>query len=146
VVAKPGKAYERAFAIFAKAAADELVKRGFKINPTVCACQTIQETGYGTSNLARIDHNYFGIKALGRYTGRRSQSGVYRGYTDWWASFFDYGVVVGRGKAYIKAQENKDDALRCLEEIQVVGYAEDADYVSEVRKVSATFPKELGVI
>lgn len=55
---------ESAFVSFAIAATRELQARGFPINPVATAAQAILETGYGTSDGARLDNAYFGIRVF----------------------------------------------------------------------------------
>jgi hypothetical protein len=132
------------FAVFAKTAADELVAAGFTINATVCACQAIHETGWGTSSLAREHNAYFGIKAGGNFTGLRA--GTYRAYANWRDSFSDYGKLIGTAPLYLNARRDAGTALLYLQDIKAAGYAEDPDYVEKVRQISAQFPNELGKI
>jgi hypothetical protein len=47
-------------------------------------------------------------------------------------------------EALHQAQENRDNALRCLQEIKAAGYAQDPNYVMKVRNFSVNFPNELG--
>jgi hypothetical protein len=151
---------KRAFARFAKAAADQLVQAGFKINPTVCACQAILESNWGTSRLTKEHNAFFGIKAQGNFTGSRAHFATtefdsggptrieddFRSYPSWRESFRDYGKLIGEAKRYANAQANSGDALRCLQEIKAAGYATDPNYVGEVQGVSRMFPHELGTI
>ena len=151
---------KRAFARFAKAAADELVGAGFKVNATVCACQAILESSWGTSRLTREHNSFFGIKAKGNFTGSRVHFTTtefdngnpvrieddFRSYPSWRDSFRDYAQLIGKSKLYAKAQANSDNALRCLQEIKAAGYATDPNYVGEVQSISRDFPGELGTI
>jgi hypothetical protein len=153
-------ASKRAFAVFAKAAGDALVSAGFTINATVCACQAILESGWGTSQLTREHNAFFGIKAPPNFTGDRARfptnefedGGVvrvvddFRSYPSWRESFLDYGKLIGKAPRYQKARDNVANALLCLQEIKAAGYATEPDYVTNVQKISAQFPNELGTI
>jgi uncharacterized protein YraI len=119
--------------------------RTYKVPASVTIAQAILESGWGRSDLSRVDHNYFGIKCFGtpgaiaigcraypttECNGKKcyrttAQFRVYRGPAD---SFADHGRFLVVNPRYRKAFSYTRDPNRFAIEIHKAGYATSPTY------------------
>jgi flagellum-specific peptidoglycan hydrolase FlgJ len=98
------------------------------------------ESGYGTSKLARFDNNFFGLKALGRWNGkkviRHASDGLsaYRAYDSMAEGFYGFAQFIQQPR-YKEAWRHKRDAITFVEELMDAGYCPNSDYMSNIRRV-----------
>lgn len=150
-------AYRNTFANFAMAAATQLAGQA-PVSPSVVAAQCILESAWGTSQAARIDNAYFGIKATGAFAGRVAVHPTtenfaggpvqivdqFRAYDNWWHSFLDYGHLIRTARRYERTRAASGNRLAYVSEIKAAGYATDPDYVQKIRQVINSRPAILG--
>lgn len=80
----------------------EAAEKRFRINPVIMLAQAAIESGWGESDLARKDHNMFGIAGFGPanefwhgYQVILVEGGMpFRKYADTQSSFFDYARLI----------------------------------------------------
>lgn len=97
--------------------------------------QFVYESGAGTSHLARVANNCFGIKGTGPAGSYRSSTGSkWRKYHNKKESFEDYAKLVtnDRYSKYTKKSKNPETFLKGLVK---GGYCPDAGYVSNVMSI-----------
>jgi uncharacterized protein YraI len=128
--------------------------REFGVPPSVTIGQAILESGWGRSELAANDLNYFGIKCFGGspgtiangcHTYRTSEcdpdgtcyptQASFRTYLSMADSFRDHGYFLRNNSRYQPAFAYTRDANRFLTEIWKAGYATDPEYVSKVQNL-----------
>ena len=79
-----------------------MIRDKYGIYPSVCIAQAIQESGWGTSNLALNQHNFFGMIGGGspnEYWSGESANG-FKTYSCLKNSVFDYGRNLATNTAY----------------------------------------------
>ena len=136
------------FALITPLAMEECRKRSYSwVQAVTCACQSAQETGYGTSKLMTKANAFFGIKATKTWKGKVYSSqtqecydGVYatviaafRAYdnvSDSVRDYFDF-IEGARYRASLTATTVKD----CITLIKAGGYATDPNYVSNILSI-----------
>lgn len=136
------------FALITPLAMEECRKRGYSwVQAVTCACQSAQETGYGTSKLMTKANAFFGIKATKTWKGKVYSSqtqecydGVYAtviaafraydGVSDSVRDYFDF-IEGARYRASLTATTVKD----CITLIKAGGYATDPNYVSNILSI-----------
>jgi flagellar protein FlgJ len=121
--------------------------------PEALLAQAALETGWGRSIIgdgaAGNSHNLFGIKADGRWEGKRVMvstleylDGVavlrqdpFRAYESYRASFEDYVDFLQSNPRYEKALNSNGDARAFFEALQEAGYATDPAYADKVLRI-----------
>ncbi|MBA4336843.1 hypothetical protein C0416_03655 [bacterium] len=96
----------------------------------------ILESGAGTSNLARNENAFFGIKAHpeDRNATREYGGAKYRKYGSMEASFADYGRTVTNGR-YKEAVKYKNNPMMYLAVILGAGYCPNENYFSKIVQI-----------
>ncbi len=101
----------------------EKVGKAFGINPIVILAQAALESGWGTSPLARLYHNFFGVTAYGSlnqyWTGGKyvsKSSGLpFRTYKDVEAGFSDFArLITTKYAAAAKASSSVTEYARII--------------------------------
>ena len=112
------------------------VENKFGVPWQVTYAMFILESGAGTSNLARNENAFFGIKAKpGDRNATREYGGAqYRKYESMEASFSDYGQTVTNGR-YKEAVKYKNNPMMCLAVVLGAGYCPDKDYFSKIVQI-----------
>ncbi|MEA5154255.1 glucosaminidase domain-containing protein [Raineyella sp.] len=129
------------------------VQREFKVPASVAIAQSILESGWGDSSLAKTYHNYFGIKCTSQkspfqqgcvslQTKEYSASGTsstivdgFRTYATTADSFADYGRLLSSLSRYRAAFDHTDDPDRFIRDIAAGGYATDPQYADSVIRI-----------
>jgi hypothetical protein len=116
-------------------------KKGYEkygILPSVTIAQAINESGWGTSYLAKTDYNLFGIKYPGKHdpdltisqgTWATDDGGYYTHYQSWNDSVEDHGYFLKNNSRYAAAIGLKDASAQ-VKAIADAGYATESDYYS----------------
>lgn len=113
------------------------------LKPSVAFAQAIHESGNGTSDLARLSNNLFGIK--GTYNGEGSSwntqenyggsnvtiKATFKAYPSKVESIMDYVDLISTRSRYSGAV-NADSPLDAIISIKNGGYATDPEYVSKI--------------
>jgi peptidoglycan hydrolase FlgJ len=114
----------------------------FSINPIILLSQSAKETGWGDSNRAKTQNNYFGIKATGntnQYWKGQSQSG-FRTYANPIDSFLDYANLIANNSRYADVYKYRDNIQKYFENMSLSSYITDADnrqkYYSDLLNIS----------
>ncbi|WP_156758449.1 glucosaminidase domain-containing protein [Actinokineospora pegani] len=130
----------------ARAVAEE-----FRIPASVAAAQSALESGWGKSEMAKVDHNYFGFKcnaaghgpiAIGCRDHPTTECtpdchpavGSFRVYETKEASFRDYGRLITTSKYYEGALPLAEDPDAFITEV-AKKYATDPGYAEKVIKL-----------
>ncbi|MBX5493034.1 MAG: glucosaminidase domain-containing protein [Chloroflexi bacterium] len=144
-----GPTFKQQFIDAAAAAAQETQRRT-GVPASVAIAMAINETGWGTSRLARDAHNYFGIK------GRVGEgpAGVvwmntwevlggqnlylrepFRAYHTPEESFLDFGLFLHANPRYRRALSMLDDPRAFVREIAAAGFATDPNYAAKIIRI-----------
>ena len=119
----------------------------YGIFASVTIAQAIWESAWGTSNVATVDKNLFGIKLAGQHDPSLTiaggtfptdgdQTGQYCRYQDWGDSIQDHGYFLKNNIRY--TESGVFSATNCFEQLQAIangGYAEDPNYYAELSSV-----------
>lgn len=137
--------YKRAFfEKYAAAAMEE--QRRYGIPASVTLAQMAVESGYGESNLAKQDNNYFGIKASKEWIKSGKPWSYHHDdhYNDKFCTFgnalesLEYHSKVLMADRYKACRQYAPtDHLHWIEGIKKGGYATDPNYVSAPSRVSS---------
>ena len=140
--------------IEAAAAAAQEAQRRTGAPASVAIAMAINETGWGTSRLAREAHNYFGIKGRlgegpagvvwmttwevlgGRNVYLREP---FRAYHSPEESFLDFGLFLHANPRYQRALTRTDDPRAFVREIAAAGFATDPDYAAKIIRIMDTY-------
>lgn len=109
----------------------EKVGRKFNLNPTVILAQSVQETGWGGSYLAKNKNNFFGITAFGKpneyWDGEKHLAVTsnlnFRVYKTVEDSFMDFGRLITSG--YPSVAKVSQDSTQYAQAIS------NSSYISE---------------
>ena len=110
----------------------------YGILPSVTIAQAINESGWGTSSLAKTDNNLFGIKFPGNHasdlqiiqgTWATDDGGYYAHYSSWSDSIEDHGYFLKNNSRYSAAIGLKNASAQ-VKAIADAGYATESDYYS----------------
>ncbi|MGN1013842.1 MAG: glucosaminidase domain-containing protein [Butyricicoccus sp.] len=113
----------------------KLVQSTYNVPASVCLGQFVYESAAGTSHLAQVANNCFGIKGTGPAGSYRSASGsVWRKYNNKKESFLDWGKLVTNSN-YSRYTKNSKDPYTFLTGLVKGGYCPDAGYVSAVMSI-----------
>lgn len=115
------------------------VGKKYKIPYEVILGQSAQETGWGTSSLAK-DHNaYFGIRPTKGSQGvvETGSNGSFVSYNSVEDSFEDYGLFIHENSRYAKALQYPNNPQKYLHEVAYAGYCTDD---GEGHKNEAAYP------
>lgn len=119
----------------------------YKVPVSATIGQAVYESGYGTSTLAKIYHNYFGIKALGDdWAGEKVGCNTkdlgqttyanFRSFPDMRSGLEGYATFLRSRDRYAKAFEIRNGA-KFVETIAKAGYCPDPDYATKVASIIA---------
>lgn len=119
----------------------------YKIPVSAMIGQAIYESGYGSSPLAKENHNYFGLKAQGdewegdRVTRRTTDLGQrtlasFRSFPDMKSGLEGYATFLRTKDRYARAFEIRDGA-KFVETIAKAGYCPDSNYTQQVSTIIA---------
>lgn len=140
--------------IEAAAAAAQEAQRRTGAPASVAIAMAINETGWGTSRLAREAHNYFGIKGRlgegpagvvwmttwevlgGRNVYLREP---FRAYHSPEESFLDFGLFLHANPRYQRALTLTHDPRAFVREIAAAGFATDPDYAAKIIRLMDTY-------
>jgi flagellar protein FlgJ len=123
------------------------------VSPRAVVAQAALETGWGRSTLGGAGdnaHNYFGIKAGGRWQGEatthtttefvdgvfRNERASFRAYGSAAESFADYARLLRDNPRYAAARGTGDDIGRFAQALQRGGYATDPGYADKLRAIA----------
>lgn len=114
--------------------------------------QAAIESGWGSSQQCLQDCNYFGIKAIGRWTGatqnwetREVVNGhsvfvmaAFRKYPNLTAGLEDHASFLVHNPRYAAAFQRQDDAIAFTQAVAAAGYATDPDYAQKIISIINT--------
>ncbi|MEV6285647.1 sporangiospore maturation cell wall hydrolase GsmA [Kribbella sp. NPDC051770] len=128
----------------------------YGVPASVTIAQAILESGWGNSDLAKVDQNYFGIKcgtggagpiAIGCVTRPTTEctptchtvNASFRKYASRLDSFRDHGAFLRNNSRYANAFNYSNDANRFVQEIHKAGYATDPNYTTKVVNLMTSY-------
>jgi flagellar protein FlgJ len=131
----------------------EKVAAELGVDPRAIVAQAALETGWGRSTLRRGSdeaHNYFGIKAGGRWDGERTvastrefvggqmrtERAAFRAYGSPEESFADYAALLRESPRYAAARNAGSDVGRFAQALQRGGYATDPRYADKLQAIA----------
>lgn len=122
-------------------------EKEYGIPAPITLAQGILESGAGTSLLASVYNNHFGIKALGRWNGEvyyawddESTKSCFRCYDSVEESFRDHAMLLRNEGRYKKLfRENIYDYRRWAIGLQKAGYATAKDYARKLIEIIDKF-------
>ena len=108
--------------------------------------QAAVESGWGTSQQCLQDFNYFGIKAIGGWTGETQNwetrevingqsvmvNAAFRKYPDLTAGLEDHAAFLTGNERYAPAFQHKDDSIAFAQAVAAAGYATDPHYAQTI--------------
>lgn len=121
----------------------------YKIPVSATIGMAIYESGWGTSPLAKENHNYFGMKALGddwagdtvvrntKDLGQRTLAS-FRSFPDMKSGLEGYATFLRTKDRYAKAFELRNGA-KFVETIAKAGYCPDSNYAISVEKIISRY-------
>jgi flagellar protein FlgJ len=141
----------------------QAVARELDLDPRAIVAQAVLETGWGSRQIRDTDgtsgNNLFGIKADGRWTGRRitvqtleydggipkPERAAFRAYDSLAEGFADYAKFLRDNPRYAEALRNGRDPGRYAAALQAAGYATDPRYARKITDIleSPTFREAL---
>lgn len=103
------------------------VGKKYKIPYEVILGQSAQETGWGTSSLAKEHNAYFGIRPTSGSQGtvETGSNGSFVAYNSVEESFEDYGLFIHENSRYAKALQYPNNPQKYLHEVAYAGYCTD---------------------
>ena len=104
------------------------------------------ESGWGTSQQCQQDFNYFGIKAIGGWTGATQNwetrevinghsvfvMAAFRKYPNLTAGLEDHAAFLTGNPRYAPAFQHKDDSIAFAQAVAAAGYATDPHYAQTI--------------
>ena len=107
-------------------AVEDMKKTGVLASLTIA--QSILESGWGESTLAKQHNNLFGIKANSTWGGKVAtlNGSNWRAYDSWDESILDHSKLLQTSR-YTKVLSAKDYKEAC-EEVRLAGYCTESDY------------------
>ena len=125
-------------------------QRENRILASVTIAQAILESSNGTSGLAIVGNNLFGIKGafngqsvyfptMEQYSGEWfSVTAAFRKYDSWGESLRDHAALLSQNPRYASVVGQGDYALATMG-LQESGYATDPDYATKLNQIIATY-------
>lgn len=110
------------------------VQATYGVPASVCLGQFIYESAAGTSHMARVANNCFGIKGKGNAGSYVSRGSSWRKYKSKLDSFLDWGRLVTNSN-YSRYVKGVKDPKKFLQGLVKGGYCSDAGYVSAVMAI-----------
>jgi hypothetical protein len=155
-VAAPVSTTSTAAFIAAAVAPARQSQREFAVPASVTIAQAILESGWGRSNLAFVDRNYFGMKcfgnpgpiAIGCHTYRTTEcdaarcfpiDDTFRVYASATDSFRDHGRLLATSARYRPAFAYTRNPDQFVAEVHKGGYATDPLYTVKLTKLMAQY-------
>jgi flagellar protein FlgJ len=130
--------------------------RDYGVPPSVTIAQAILESGWGRSDLASVDKNYFGIKCQNGKYGKLANgchlykttectkagscyatSASFRTYATQSHSFRDHGSFLRVNSRYAGAFKHTREANKFIWKVWKAGYATDPNYYTKVTGIMA---------
>jgi len=126
------------------------LREKYNILPSVIMAQAILESRNGTSGLATVGNNLFGIKGsyngqsivlptLEEYGGKMYQvHAPFRKYPSWSESLEDHFLLLVQNSRYARVVGQNDYQLATMG-LQEAGYATDSNYASKLNQIIAIY-------
>lgn len=110
------------------------VQKHYGVPASVTLGQFIYESGAGTSNMAKLANNGFGVKGTGNAGSYYSRGSSWAKYYTMHDSFLAYGRLL-TNERYTKHTASASNTREYLEGLVKGGYCSDSDYVSNVMSI-----------
>jgi flagellum-specific peptidoglycan hydrolase FlgJ len=120
------------------------VSEQYGVPPSAVVGMAVYESGYGSSALSKKHHNYFGMKADKKWTGRAVRmptkdsgvrtTAVFRAFPDAESGFAHFGEFLASRPRY-RGAFNYSDGPTFVRKVARAGYCPDLDYADAVKRI-----------
>lgn len=110
------------------------VQSKYGVPASVTLGQFIYESGAGTSNMAKVANNGFGVKGSGDAGSYESRGSSWAKYSSMEQSFMAYGQLLQKDR-YTQYTKTAKTSQEYLQGLVKGGYCNDSDYVSNVMSI-----------